>query len=79
MFRLTDNQKLYEEWTLSGNKGDGGQVREDHPGPRQHPAHPRQQEESLVFGGNFIIEKQLWVAQIDSGAFLGAYKVQVSN
>ena len=73
MFRLTDNQKLYEEWTLSGNKGDGGQVREDHPGPWQHPAHPQPLDpcraHARVFGGNFLhsfaIKKQLWVVQID--------------
>ena len=50
---------------------DEGQVREDHAGSTT--------KDSLVIGGNFIIEKQLRVVQIDSGAFLGAYQVQVSN
>ena len=34
-------------------------------------------EDYLVFGGNFVIDKQLRVAQIDSGS--GAFLVQVSN
>ena len=36
-------------------------------------------EDSVVIGGNFVVEKQLQVAQIDWGAYLGAHQVQVLN